>query len=198
MPVSGSDWVAQFPTSNSVDDLDPGFKPMVVAFLDALASASATVQIAATLRPPQRAYLMHYSWCIVKQALDPSTIPDYVPQPSGPDPVDIQWVHTDDAGNPDPVASTAGAQAMVQGYGIAGLGVPPALASRHITGQAIDMHIGWNGALTINDASGNAVVISTTPRDGTNANLIQVGATYGVIHLTNVMKDPPHWSTDGH
>ena len=181
-----------------MDDLDPAFKPLVTAFLDALTAASATVQIAATLRPPQRAYLMHYSWCIVKQALDPASIPAYQPQPTGPDPVDIQWLHTDADGNPDLPASRAAAQQMVQAYGMTALNIAPALASRHITGQAIDMHIAWTGSLTIQDANGNTVVISSTPRDGTNPDLIKVGATYGVIHLIVVEKDPPHWSTDGH
>ena len=198
MPESGAAWVAQFPTSNKVADLEPAFQSMVTAFLSALAAAGAHVSISATLRPPQRAYMMHYSWSIVKQHLDPAAIPAYVPTAAAPDPVDIQWVHTGAAGNADPAGSAAGALAMVEGYEIAKLGVPPALASRHMTGQAIDMDISWTGSLTINDAKENAVTIASLPRSGINADLIKLGATYGVIHLTNVMADQPHWSTDGH
>jgi hypothetical protein len=198
MPESGAAWVAQFPTSNKVADLEPTFQPKVTAFLSALAAAGAHVSISATLRPPQRAYMMHYSWSIVKQHLNPATIPAYVPTAGAPAPVDIQWVHADASGNPDPAGSTAGALAMVQGYGIAGLGVPPALSSRHMTAQAIDMDISWTGSLTINNASGNAVTIASVPRSGINPDLIKLGATYGVIHLLEVMADQPHWSTDGH
>lgn len=47
----------------------------------------------------------------------------------------------------------------------------------------------------VNDASGSAITITTTPRTGMNPALHAVGQTYGVIKL---VADPPHWSDDGH
>jgi hypothetical protein len=41
------------------------------------------------------------------------------------------------------------------------------------------------------------VNIDSTPRDSSNAELIAVSKTYGVIHFINVAKDKIHWSTDG-
>ncbi len=81
---------------------------------------------------------------------------------------------------------------MVSGYGIV---YEPALTSRHTEGHAVDMSISWSGNLSITNASGATVVINTTPRTGMNAQLIQVGASYGVVKLQS---DPPHWSNDGH
>jgi hypothetical protein len=37
--------------------------------------------------------------------------------------------------------------------------------------------------------------ITGGPRDGSNPELIKVGATFGVMKLVS---DPPHWSDDGH
>ena len=58
--LSGPKWVKRFPTSRSPTDLSPEFRRQCQAFLNALAVANATVDIAATLRPPERAYLMFY------------------------------------------------------------------------------------------------------------------------------------------
>jgi hypothetical protein len=176
MPISGPDWVSQFPTSNSVDDLVEPFRDNVNRFLSALSDAGATVSIAATLRPPQRAYLMHYSFLIARGGADPGGVPAM-------DGVDIQWAH--DAAKP-------AAEAMVEGYGIV---FQPALASRHTQGLAIDMDIAWQGTLTITDAQGADTTISTLPRNGGNSALQAVGNSYGVKKLAT---DPPHWSSDGH
>src|SRR5271154_3851556 len=68
---SGRAWVARFPTSASVADCAQPFRDNLNAFLAALGAAGANVNIAATLRPLQRAYLMHWCWSIVKQKADP-------------------------------------------------------------------------------------------------------------------------------
>jgi hypothetical protein len=57
------------------------------------------------------------------------------------------------------------------------------------------MTIGWQGTLNIRDFDGKLHHISSTPRDGSNPELMAVGATFGVIKLPT---DPPHWSDDGH
>ncbi len=182
---SGASWVAKFPGSHSIDDLEPVFRANVQRFLKALHDAGATVTITATLRPPERAYLMHWSWKIVKEHLDAQ----HIPPKTG---VDIEWWHGTQS------ASETSAKEMVNGYGIQNLGTPPALDSRHIEGNAVDMHITWASVLRIAKADGSHINIVSTPRDETNPDLIQVGATYGVIHLQPVEKDKVHWSTDGH
>jgi SH3-like domain-containing protein len=65
--LSGAGWVAKFPTSTSTTDLVDPFKTNASSFIAALQSAGATVSIGATLRPKQRAYLMHWSFRIAKQ-----------------------------------------------------------------------------------------------------------------------------------
>jgi hypothetical protein len=155
-------------------------------FLTALLNAGAAVKIEETLRPPQRAYLMHYSFCVAREGLSP----DAVPAMEG---VDIQWVHPDASGNPDPGASRNAAEQMVQAYGIV---FRPALTSRHTEGRAIDMSISWPGNLTIAGMGGGQTTITTLPRTGAGNTLLQgIGAGYGVHKLAT---DPPHWSIDGH
>jgi hypothetical protein len=154
-------------------------------------------KINSTLRPAQRAYLMHYCWLISRSKINPADVPAYQPVGNQRDPVDIEWVHRDAKGNPDVTASWRAANEMVNGFRMAGLRVAPALDSNHVRGKAIDMDISWHGNLDILNASGNTIHIATLPRDGTNRHLIEVGATYGVYHLRNVDADRPHWSYDG-
>lgn len=199
--VSGPNWVARFPTSTSTNDLIDPFRTSVNSLLTALNSAGASVSIAATYRPPQRAYLMHWAWMIAKEGQDPRTVPSFpgstpaqrgAPASGGPDTVNICWVHDDQAGNPDIPASVAAALQMVNGFGIV---FRPVLDSEHRRGTAIDMNIRWSGSLKIQNASGNLVHILSEPRTGMNRDLWAVGRTYGVIKLPT---DPPHWSIDGH
>ena len=160
-------------------------------FIAALRAAGAAVKVSATLRPPQRAYLMHWCWSIVKQNTDPRTIPPL-------DGVAVAWAHVDGQGGYDPIASVAAAQDMVEAYGMQGLNVAPALQSNHISGTAVDMAISWNGSLTINKRDGSAVAIASLPRSGMNPDLKTVGASYGVIKFVGGASDMPHWSADGH
>jgi hypothetical protein len=183
--LSGKAWVAKFPTSTSVSDLESDFKSKVEEFQKALTDAGASQTIEATKRPKERAYLMHWSWKIVKDGQDPQAVPAMTG-------VDIEWWHGDLAN------SKAGAEEMVNGYGIQNLGVAPALNSRHIEGKAIDLAVTWNGNLKIKQKDGSEKTISTTPRTSENADLIAIGKTYGLIHFDPPAKDKNHWSTDGH
>lgn len=177
---SGANWVSQFPGSTSTSDMDASFRSGVESFISAMQSAGATVSIGTTLRPVERAYLMHYSWRIAKKDIDPANVPALAG-------VDIEWVHnTIDA-------SRQAAQDMVDGYQIV---AKPAYPTKHSAGTAIDMTISWSGTLTIANNSGDSVSITTMPRTGMNADLAVVGATYGVIKAT-FSGDPPHWSDDG-
>jgi len=181
---SGLIWVQRYPGSVSLDDLLPDFARSVRAFLDALREAGARVRIAATFRPPERAWLMHWCWLIASDKVDPAKVPAL----NG---VDIDWQHL--AGKaPDAAAAHKAASQMATAYGIR---YAPALVSRHTQRRAIDMSIGWEGALAIRGANGAAHQIATGPRTGQNGNLIAVAQSFGVRKLLN---DPPHWSDDGH
>ncbi len=185
MPFSGPSWVSQFPGSHRLEDLVEPFRTNVQNFVDALQAAGAEVTISATLRPPQRAHLMHYSFQVAKGICTPQSVATF---PG----VDIQWVHLDATGAPDHAGSITAAAAMVAGYDIV---FAPVLESRHTQGLAVDMTISWIGDLTMTDGNGLRVTISTLPRNGGNADLHGIGETYGVIKL---LTDPPHWSSDGH
>ena len=188
---SGRSWVGRFPTTTSVADCAQPFRANLADFIAALAAAGASVHIAATLRPPQRAYLMHWCWSVVKQRTDPRAIPPL-------EGVGIAWAHLDAQGGYDPLASLAAAQDMVEAYGMQALNVAPALQSNHISGTAVDMAISWSGTLSIARRDGTVVHIDGPPRTGMNPDLKAVGASYGVLKFVGGASDMPHWSADGH
>jgi D-alanyl-D-alanine dipeptidase len=176
---SGAQWVARFPTSNVTSSLSEPFRTAVNNFIKAIRQAGGTVRISATLRPKERAYLMHYSWRIAKEGLAPES----VPAQAG---VNIDWAHLGPTGAADHAASVSAASAMVNGYQIA---YEPSLTSRHITGNAIDMTISNIVGKTMTNAYGASVKINSESK------LYDVGAGYGVHKLES---DPPHWSNNGH
>lgn len=182
--LSGPQWVARFPGSNSTSALTSGFRLAVDQFIEAMRIAGATITVSATYRPPQRAYLMHWSWKIAH-----GTPPSSVPPMDG---VNIEWVH------PTLDASVRAARDMVNAYGMQSLQIPAALISRHTQRKAIDMTISWTGTLAIRNSVGELITIASTPRTGMNAILKQVGQSYGVIKFVGGASDKPHWSTDGH
>jgi len=157
-----------------------GFRGKVMAFISAMEKGGAKVQATATWRPAERAYLMHWCWMIANLSQAPAAVPPMAG-------VDIDWTHRGDG-----AAARAGARAMVKAYD---LEVLPSLDSRHVQRRAIDMTISWNGMLSVRDFDGNMHHISSSPRDGDNRELGQVGASFGVIKRAG---DPPHWSDDGH
>ena len=87
MSLSGPLWVSQFPDTASTDDLEQPFRGNVTRFIAALTAAKASVSINTTLLSTQRAYLMHYAFCIARENLDPGTVPAMAG-------VDIQWTHS--------------------------------------------------------------------------------------------------------
>ena len=183
--LSGSDWVSRFPDARTTQALADSFRPGCEAFIAAMRGGGATVQITSTRRPVERAYLMYTCWRISKKTVNPQNAKPMAG-------VDIEWVHRMPDGSVDLNRSRQAATAMTMGYDIA---FAPALKSRHVTGDAIDMSISWEDRLVIApQAPGKPLTISSMPRDGFNLDLRKVGKTYGVIkHPT----DPPHWSTDG-
>ncbi len=183
--LSGAVWVSRFPTSNSTSTLTPPFRDQANNFINALHRAGASVEISATYRPLQRAYLMHYAYEIARKGLDPKQVPARAD-------VSICWAHVDKDGVFSLSESKKAASEMVKAYHIVH---EPALTSNHTKGLAVDMTISWHGTLQITDANGKIIYVSTTPLSGMNTQLWQVGATYHVLKLAN---DPPHWSADGH
>ena len=184
--LSGASWVAKFPTSTDTADLVNPFRTNVEKFIAGMKAAGATITIDATLRPKQRAYLMHWSLRIARQGYDAAKVPEM----KG---VDIDWMHVDSNKKINVAATKANAEQMVQGYEIA---YPPALVSRHTEGKAIDMSISWTSAeLKIKDGAGKEVMIKQGAKNGSNHELHNVGRSYHVIKLIG---DPPHWSSDGH
>jgi len=177
---SGPAWCQRFPTSKNVLALKEPFRGDVTRYLNMLDAAGAAVDIAATLRPKERAYLMHWAWVIAHGERAPSGIPTMAG-------VDIDWNH-----GWDRLAAIAAATKMCAVYG---LRYKPALTSRHCDGLAIDMSITWaDQTITVHTAAGSPVTIRTKPHDGTNPELAAIGATYGVHKLVT---DVPHWSADG-
>ncbi|MES0020230.1 hypothetical protein [Mesorhizobium sp. M0036] len=160
------------------------FRSGCVSFIAAIRAGGGNVTVNSTRRPAERAYLMHYSWRIHKKTINPQN----VPSKTG---VDIDWVHRNSDGTVNIEKSRNAATAMVEKYDIA---FQPSLTSRHVTGHAIDMSIGWRGDLKVQAKDGTEKAISTLPRDGFNLSLRKVGKSYGV---TKHSSDPPHWSTDG-
>lgn len=173
MRPPGVDWCNEFPTSTSLDDLVEPFRDSVKQFVEALRSAGAGVIVSATLRPRERAYLMH--WCC--QVAD-GYLPASVPPMAG---VDIDWTHGDDLG-----FAVQACRAMRYKYNIVHA---PALDSNHVRGLAIDMTVSWRGGIVVRDAHG----VDHFCRE--QHDLWSIGATYGVRKLPS---DPPHWSQNGH
>ena len=185
---AGAQWCDLFPTSKTIDDLAEPFRGNVNRFIAELRSHAVLVSVAATYRPPQRAYLMHYC-CLVAGYRDKASVfqqmnPIDVPEMPG---VDIDWTCGGNVG-----AARAAAVEMRARYGIV---YPAALKSRHTERLAIDMSMAWSADFSLRDATGNLVPIVGGPRNGGNKDLAVVGGTYGVIKLPS---DPPHWSNDGH
>jgi hypothetical protein len=186
---SGKYWVTWADTnaknSSSVDDLTEPFRANVKEFIKALQDAGATVDVDSTKRSDKRAYLFHWAW---KIALGKAKPADATAKAG----VDIEWDHGDLA------KSKAGAQEMVDGFGLAvppKSNVAPSLTSNHITGKAIDMDITWSGVLKVKKKDGTEVEVPYSSDPNTNTKLHEVGESYSVKKLKS---DAPHWSFDGY
>jgi len=182
--LSGKEWAEKFPTSKNLNDLDPTFRAKVQKYLEALRKAGAKVDILATKRPKERTYIMHWAWQIARQGFDPRRVPA-MPR------INIDWWHGEAS------RSKVAAQAMVNAFRLNRLSEPPALISHHNEGKAIDLRISWAGDLRIKDGLGQMRTIRTRPRDATNAELMALGASYGVFHAIDADKVKVHWSVDG-
>jgi peptidoglycan hydrolase-like protein with peptidoglycan-binding domain len=174
--LSGARWwhanQGRYPNSASLDSLAEGFRDKARRFVAALRAAGATVRVSSTRRNRIRAHLMHYSWRVAKGQVAPGDVPAITG-------LDIEWDHGDLA------TSRAAAREMVRLFGIV---FKPSLTSNHVQGTAVDMTITRPGTMSVVDAAGRTINVST------NAALHHVGGSYGVLKLAS---DPPHWSANG-
>lgn len=181
--LSGTAWwnanQTSYPNSASLDDLADPFKENARKFVEAMRAGGATVSISSTKRNATRAKLMHYSWQVAKGAVKASDVPAI-------EGCSILWDHGDEA------KSKKGAAEMVSLFGIVH---KPSLTSIHIEGRAVDMTISWTGTIEVKDAADATHKLEEGPRNGDNATLQSIGASYSVKKLAS---DPPHWSDTGH
>ncbi|HEY3902848.1 MAG TPA: hypothetical protein VGM14_02925 [Streptosporangiaceae bacterium] len=151
--LSGPSRASRFPDSNSVSDLAPAFGKDVTAFATAMKHAGITVRTLSTLRPPERAYLMHYSWLVAKRKLSPLKVPGFAASKKHP-PVGICWVHATAHGTSKP-QSMAAASKLAAAFHVASMGTTPTLTSLRTEGEAIVMSTTWTSRrFTIKNASG--------------------------------------------
>lgn len=185
---SGVQWCERYPTSDRIEDLIDPFRSNFSQFLVALALAGAHHHIAATYRPEERAWLMHYACMIAGYKRSDGSFYSVHPREVPPvyKTIGIDWTH-----GGDEHAAREAARAMVAGYRII---YPAALVSRHSERRAVDMSVSWANVLHITDAHGIAHEIKDGPQNETNPQLAVVAATYGVVKHSH---DKPHWSDDG-
>jgi hypothetical protein len=182
--LSGATWwranQSKWPNERNIDSLADPFRTNVKMFTAALAKAGAQVAVGATMHSMPRAKLMRFSWDVSKGIISPKNVPEI-------DGVVINWDHSIET------KSRSCATEMVNLFNIV---KQPSLTSNHVKGVAIDMTIRWKGDLMIADSSNSVVKITTSPRNGENTKIHDLGATYGVLH--KLPDDPPHWSVTGH
>ena len=176
--ISGAQWCARYPGSRRVEDLSQPFQGCVAGFLMTLRMAKVSIAIAATWRPEERAYLMHWC-CMIAGGADPAGVPPMAG-------VGIDWTHGGDR-----AAAVTAAKAMMAGYQIR---YPAALVSRHTQRRAVDMTLTVPAGARIFDKTGQ-VHFFDKACTGEDARVVAIGRTFGVIKLAS---DPPHWSDDGH
>lgn len=180
--LSGAEWwdgnKDRFADSTDVSELASGFSENARAFISALRKAGATVQVEATRRNKDRAYVMHYAWQIATGALEPREVPF-------DEEIGIIWDHG------DLIASRDAAQELVDAFDIE---AAPPLESSHLDGQAINMTIDWGRAIRVRDAKGAGKLLDRPRSAARNAQLHDVGRSYGVRKLQS---DVRHWSMTG-
>jgi D-alanyl-D-alanine dipeptidase len=190
LKLSGKHWCSQYPTSTSLDDLTPPFRDNMKSFVEMLRANGASVDIEATYRPKERAYLMHWAWMISHAQVKYGDYPK-----SDPYKIGIVWDHGDQP------TSKAKASEMVKGYAIVStMKQAPALDTRHTEGKAIDMYISNLPKTLTFTHNGKEIKedVSESSSGEDNKALHRVGEKYFSVVKATFGGDPPHWSSDGH
>ncbi len=181
--LSGAAWwhtnARKYPIIDKINALQGVFADNVQKFVNALNKAGADVHVSETSHNPARVQLMHYSFKLSRAEIQTK----HIPKIEG---CDIVWDH----GNEE--LSQAAAKEMAELFTVV---KEPSLASLHIPGKASDMMIKWSKPITIIDGHGCEVRIAGPGNGASSAALHKVGASFGVMKL---LKDPQHWSINGH
>jgi LysM repeat protein len=184
--LSGANWCSKFPGSQKISDLNQNFRVCVNSFFAALETVGVKPKVNATLRPPERSYLMYNAFNIAKGKVSPDRVGRYAG-------VNIEWVHRDAQGKMDVEASKRAAMAMCDGYGLDTTSAKQKVGkpgmSRHNYGAAIDMNIAGYLKKKVRDACGYEIELKSF------ADLVKVGRSYGVIFWSG---ENMHWSDTGH
>lgn len=195
--LSGPSWAGRFRDSRSVGALSGPFRRHVSAFIGAMRHARINVRLISTLRPPERAFLMHYSWLIAHRKLSPLRVPHFhADRHHGP--VAICWIHVG-AHGANIHASIVAARKLATALGVASMHGAPLLTTLRTEGLSIMMSTTWTSRkVTVTNAMGHRVTIRSAPHNGLNTTLIAVGATYQVIHFLKASQAMNDWSVNGH
>lgn len=194
--LSGPSWAGRFRDSSSVGALSGTFRNHVSAFIAAMRHAGIKVRPITTLRPAERAFLMHYSWLIAHRKLSPLRVPHFhADRHHGP--VAICWVHVG-AHGANIHASIVAARKLATALGVVSMHGAPLLTTLRTEGLSIVMSTTWTSRkITITDATRHRVTIRSAPHNGLNKALIAVGATYLVIHFFKASQAMNDWSVNG-
>ena len=206
--LSGPAWADRFPqVHGGLEELKDAFRTDVEAFVAAMKAAGITVHIKDTMRSHKRAYLMHWSYLIMKGGVGKAASVAAEADADRFEGVDIRWSHTKDGGAFDADATVKAATELVARLDLdPKLTVAPARDSRHVYGHAVDMTTEWGGGtIKVLNAKNVPVEITTGPHTGMNPELWEVGKTYKVWHygtwssdMSAPAHDRNHWSIDGH
>jgi hypothetical protein len=204
--LSGKHWAAiagrKWPESSRIEDLGEAFRPKAQSFIAMLNENHVDVDVASTLRPPERAYLYHYCLEVAAGRIAPNAVPRLAT-------VDIEWDHG------DAETSKAAASEMASAFGLVGVAAYP---SNHSGGNALDMKMGFgrntrdgktsvayrrtpsDDPVTRELAIGDEAVIGTSARGKRIAGiadreLSKAGSDFGVVRAID--SDIVHWSLDG-
>lgn len=181
---SGPQWHRRFMGDNTLNGLSAAFRPKVTQFVDAMKAAGIKVKINAVLRPIKRSYLMYWAFKIAK-----GTPPDQADPFPG---VEIDWLHRDANGTPNPAKAKAAARQMCDAYGIAWNSprqkVARPAASNHTRGDAIDMKMSNYAGKSVKNADGELIEVTGF------STLVTIGKSYGVIYFP---REDMHWSING-
>lgn len=179
--LSGPHWAAAFPDSRRLADLEPEFRRRALKFLKALRDAGATLNVRATRRPAQQAYLRHWAWAIAMGGQDPRGVPPI----RG---ADIEWWHGDIP------TSRRAAQELLEALQIGSFAVAPALCTGATRGLVLTFRAVWTGSLSIQQAQGDTRQVGSPPRDETHPGLAQVAAGYGVARTGLAWSPVADWA----
>lgn len=122
--AAGAAWCDRFPGSARLEDLAPPFRERAERFVAHLVALGCRIEVASTLRPEPRAWLMRMAWDVVHGFVEYDDVPIRRD-------ISIVW-------------TLGGALEMVRAYR---LRARPSLTSRHIHGLALDMRVhDWMGS----------------------------------------------------